>query len=165
VHAGDPARVVEQRAGDGDLLDQPGAGDDRVRGEPGVEVAPAAHQAVARPAVQRRPVDLGHLAAAGDPQPPVADPAGGVDAQVVERLDRAGGQPVAADLLAGQPGLLQDDDVEAGAGEVPRGRGARRTGTDDDHVGPPVAVVHLGPLRSSPRRPCELVHKVARSLL
>jgi hypothetical protein len=64
----------------------------------------------------------------------VTDPAGGVDAHVVERLDGARGQPVAADLLAGQPGLLQDDDVEAGAGEVPRGRGARRTGADDDHV-------------------------------
>jgi hypothetical protein len=127
----------------------PGARRDRVRGEPGVEVAPAADQAVAGPALEGRPVDLDHLAAPGDPQPLVTDPAGGVDAHVVERLDGARGQPVAADLLAGQPGLLQDDDVEAGAGEVPRGRGARRTGADDDHVGPPVAVVHLGPLRSS----------------
>jgi hypothetical protein len=32
---------------------------------------------------------------------------------------------------------------------VPRGRGARRTGADDDDVGLPVAVVHLCPLRSS----------------
>ena len=102
----------------------------RVRGEQGVELAarggpgcsPASASSV-------RPVDLDDLAAAGDAQALVPHPAGrrrGVDAHVVERLDAARGQPVAADLLARERGLLQDDDVETGRAPATRRRWSRR---------------------------------------
>jgi hypothetical protein len=44
----------------------------------------------------------------------VPHPAGGrrgVDAQVLQRLDPARGEPVTADLFAREGGLLEDDDV------------------------------------------------------
>ena len=49
--------------------------------------------------------------------------------------DRARGQPVAADLLARERGLLQQQDVEPGLREVVRGGRAGGTGADDDDVG------------------------------
>ena len=51
--------------------------------------------------------------------------------------DRARGEPVAADLVAGERGLLQQQDVDAGVGEVVGRARARRTGADDDDVGLP----------------------------
>ena len=58
-------------------------------------------------------------------------------------LDRAGGQAVAADLLAGERRLLQHQDVEPGAGEVVGRGGSGRTCTDDDDVGVALDHVHL----------------------
>ena len=171
VHADDAAGVVEQRVGDGDPGVQPGAGRLRVVGEQGVELAAPADQAVVGPVVQLRPVDLDDLAAAVHAQALVPHPAGGrrgVDAHVLERLDPARGEPVAADLLAREGGLLEDDDVEPGAGEPVGGAGAGRAGADDEDVGGAVAVGRgrRPPcVRPLPNRPglCESVHKVARS--
>ena len=78
-------------------------------------------------------------AAADDPQALVADPAvlgGRRDAEADELLDRARGEAVAADLLAGEVRLLQQHDVEAGHGEVCRGGRPGGSGADDDDVGP-----------------------------
>ena len=55
----------------------------------------------------------------------------------LERLDPARGQAVAADLLAREDRLLQDDDVETGAGAATRRRWSPRgPGADDHDVGP-----------------------------
>ena len=59
----------------------------------------------------------------------------GVDAHGDELLDRARGEAVAADLLAGEGGLLQQQHVEPGAGQVGTRRSSRRAGADDDDVG------------------------------
>ena len=138
MHADDPAGVVEQRLGDGDAGVHPRAGGRGVLGEEGVEVAAGADQAVVGPAPQLRPVHLDDLAAAEDPQALVPHPAGGGEVSTPrssQRLDAARGQPVAADLLAGEVGLLQDDDVEARGRQRPGGRRPRRAGAHDDHVG------------------------------
>jgi hypothetical protein len=77
---------------------------------------------------------------ADEAQAVVLDPAGGgdVDAHPGELTYGPGREAVAAHLLAGERGLLQQQDVEAGLGEVVGGRGARRAGTDDDDVGLPL---------------------------
>ena len=120
--AGDAAGpVVEQRAGDVDALEQPGAGLLRVPGQDLVEVGPGADQAVARIAGQVRPVQLDPAAAADDAQALVAQPAvalGDRHAHAGQRLDRARGQAVAADLLPREAGLLQHQHVQAGRGQV-----------------------------------------------
>ena len=97
-----------------------------------------ADQAVVGPGRQPRPVHLDDLPAAEDPQALVPDPAGGrgdVDAHVGERLDPARREPVAADLLARERGLLEDGDVETGLRQVPGGARAGRTGAHDEDVG------------------------------
>jgi glycine/D-amino acid oxidase-like deaminating enzyme len=80
-------------------------------------------------------------AAAVHPEPLVPHPAGlrgGVDADVLQRLDAAGGEPVTADLLAREVRLLQDDDLAPRLPELPRRRGPGRSGADDEDVGAPV---------------------------
>ena len=80
-----------------------------------------ADQAVGRVARRGRARAARGAAAADDPQALVAEPAGlgrGVDAHGDELLDRARRQAVAADLLARERRLLQQQDVEPGLGEV-----------------------------------------------
>ena len=77
------------------------------------------------------------MPAADDAQAVVLDPAvllGRGDAEGDQLADRARGEPVAADLLAGERRLLQQQDVEAGLGEVGRRGRPRRAGADDDDV-------------------------------
>ena len=119
-------QLVELRAG---LLRGPG--------EHLVEVLPRPDQAVRRVAARS-----GHGISSRMPpprirKPVVGDPAvlgGGVDPHRDELLDRARGQAVAADLLAGELRLLADDDVEAGLRQPVRRGGAARAGADDDDV-------------------------------
>jgi hypothetical protein len=109
-----------------------------VAGELLVEVVALADQAVVREGGEIGPVELEPDAAADDPQALVAQPAGllgDVDAHGDELLDRARGEAVAADLLARELGLLQEQDVETGLGEVVRGRGAGWPRAHDDHIG------------------------------
>ncbi|GAA3124411.1 hypothetical protein GCM10020001_051440 [Nonomuraea salmonea] len=131
------AAVVEDRACDGDALHQAYAVLDRVGGDDLVEVLPGADEPEVREALELRPVELEAQAAADDAQALVPDPAGrvDVDAHVLELLDGARGQAVAADLLAGEPGLLQEQHVEAVLREVPGGGGAGGAGADDDDIG------------------------------
>ncbi len=78
------------------------------------------------------------MPAADDAQALVAQPAGllaDVDAHGDQGLDRARGQPVAADLLARERGLLQQQHVEPGLRQVEGGGRAGRPGADDDDVG------------------------------
>ena len=117
---------------------QPGAGLLRVAREQLVEVEARADQPVGGEAGQLGPGQLEAVAAAVDAQAAVADEAvglAGVDAHVDERLDRARGEAVAADLLARERRLLQQQHVEAGLGEGVRGGRAAGAGADDDDVG------------------------------
>jgi hypothetical protein len=77
VHADDAAGLVEDRIGDGHAGVQPRPRRLRVVGQQGVELAAAADQAVGRPVLQVRPVDLDDLAATVHAQPLVPDPPGG----------------------------------------------------------------------------------------
>ncbi len=61
---------------------------------------------------------------------------GGFDAQLLEQREGAGGEAVAADLVPGEPGLVDDHHVATGAGQRGRRRGPRRSGPDDEDVGP-----------------------------
>ena len=97
----------------------------------------------------------------GGPSPPRA----GVDAHVLEGLDPAGGQPVAAHLLAREGGLLQDDDVETGAGEPVRGARARGAGADDDHVGEGMHGRRLRHVRALLPHSQHLVNQFTKSLV
>ena len=69
-----------------------------------------------------------------------------VEPEVLEQAQGAGGEAVAADLVPGEPGLVDDDHVAAGAGEGDGGGRAGRTGADDDDVGG----WHQGNLRQAP---------------
>ncbi len=60
---------------------------------------------------------------------------GRVEAEVLEQAQRPGGQPVAADLVAGEARLVDHHHVAPGAGERDGGRGAGRAGAHDDDVG------------------------------
>ncbi len=137
--AGDAAgAVVDDRAADVAALEQAGAGLLGVAGELLVEVVALADESVVRVRGQLRPVELEADTAADDAQPLVAQPAGllgDVDAHGDELLDRARGEAVAAHLLARELGLLQEQHVETGLGEVVRGRGAGRPRAHDDHIG------------------------------
>jgi len=111
---------------------------DRVPGEDVVEVHPGAHEAVGRELRRVGPVELQPVAAADDPQALVLDPSvvfGRGHPQGDELADRPRRQAVAADLLAGEGGLLQQQDVEPRHGQVCRRRRAAGAGTDDDDVG------------------------------
>jgi hypothetical protein len=59
----------------------------------------------------------------------------GVDAEVDQALDRPGRQAVAADLLAREGRLLQQQDVQPGLREGVRRSTAPGTCADDDDVG------------------------------
>ena len=131
---------------------------DRPLGEQVVEVQPGADQAVVGEAGQLGPVQLEPDPAADDPQALVVQPAGlgrGVDAHPDQLLDRARGQPVAADLLPRELGLLQQQHPYAVPGQVVRGRRATGTGADDDDVG---VVFHRGHSRLLPHAR-EMLHK------
>ena len=49
-------------------------------------------------------------------------------------MDGAGREAVAADLLAGEGRLLQEEDVQAGAGEVAGGGGSGGSRADHDDI-------------------------------
>jgi hypothetical protein len=59
------------------------------------------------------------------------------EAHVGELLHRARRQPVTAGLLAWERPLLDDEDVVALLGQPVRGRRARGTAPDDEHLAPP----------------------------
>src|SRR6266496_1533558 len=130
--------LVQQRAGDVDAFQQPGAGLLRVPGQDLVEVEPGPHQPETGVAGQVRPGNLDPAAAADDPQalvPQPAVPLADRHAHGGQRLDRPRGEAVAADLLPGEPGLLQYQHVQPGGGQVEGHRRAGRAGPDDDDVG------------------------------
>ena len=60
----------------------------------------------------------------------------GRDAHVVELLDGAGREPVAAGLVAGEGLALEHADVAPGLGQPEAGRRAGRTASDDEDVVP-----------------------------
>ena len=163
VDAGDAAgALVDRRAGDRDALLDAGPGGAGVVGEHLVEVAPGAHEAVGGEGGELGPVELDARAAADDAQAALVAPAGllaGVDAEVDELLHPARGHAVAADLLAGERRLLQDEHVEPGARQVRRDRGACGTGTHDDDIGVGVgAAARSGGGGGHGTAPCESVH-------
>src|SRR5690606_10444439 len=85
---------------------------------------------------------LDAVATADDPQPLVADPAvlfADRHSHEGELAGRARRQAVTADLVARERRLVEKEDGEARLGAVVRGRGTRRTATDDDDVG---VIVH-----------------------
>src|SRR5690606_23542829 len=117
--------------------DLAGSSADRVLGEELVEVLSRADEAVVREARDVRPVRLQAHAATDDAQPLVADPAlllrrGNAEGE--QRAGRAGGEPAAADLLSGEGGPLEEDDVHPVGGQGGRTRGAAGTGSADDDV-------------------------------
>ena len=131
--------LVEDGSRDRRTLHEPGA---RLLGVPGedlVEVGPGADHAVGRERREVGPRQLEPVTGADDPQPEVLLPARGVevDAHGDQLTDRARGEPVAADLVAGEGRLLEKQDVDACVGEVVRRTRARRPGADDDDVGVP----------------------------
>ena len=63
----------------------------------------------------------------------------GYQAEAAQLGDGAGGQPVAADLVAREPGLLQQAHRQAPVCQPLGGRRTPRTGADDDDVGDPAA--------------------------
>jgi hypothetical protein len=80
------------------------------------------------------------VAGADDPQSAVALPAGGVEveAHADQLAHRSRGEAVAADLVAGERRLLEQEHVGTGAREVEGGAGSGRTGAYDDDVGLPL---------------------------
>ena len=128
MHAGDPAGpLVPDRRRDRGGDPHPGAGLDREGGQHLVEVAPGPDQTEVREVLQDRPGQLQAGAAADHPQALVLDPvrAGDVDAQGEHLLDAARGQAVTADLVPREGGLLQQQHVDAGAGQIGGGRRTR----------------------------------------
>ena len=150
--AGHPAgSLVHRRLEDLRALDEPGAGGGGVPGQDLVELQAGADQPEAGEALQLGPGQLVGAAVGEDPQPVVARPSplrGDVDPHVDERAHRARGQPVAADLVAGELRLLQQQHVAAGGGQAMRRRRPRRAGTDDDDVGVALGSGHRGAPRS-----------------
>jgi hypothetical protein len=147
--AGDPPGGVPQRSGDVGALVQGGAPALGVPCELLVELGPGADHAVRGEGVGLRPVELEGVPAAADAQSLGALPPGGVDPERDELPGGAGGEPVAADLVAGERRLLEQHDVEPVVGEVRRGGAAAGPGTDDDDVGPFRPGRRGGPLRGA----------------
>ena len=75
------------------------------------------------PAIRRRPLFRR--------QPSVS---GCGESQLLDLADRARGESVAADLLAGKAGFLQHRDVNAGFGKVVGGGGSGRARPDDQYI-------------------------------
>jgi hypothetical protein len=137
LHPDHPAGPVEHRAGDRDLLAQPGAGLLGVPDQRLVEVEPRPDQPVVRPGRELRPGQLEPQPAADHPQTLVADPAVllvGGHAHRDQAVHGARGEPVAAHLLPREARLLQHEHVEPGLGKVVRRRGTGWAGADDDDV-------------------------------
>ena len=154
-----PARaLVGDGVGDRGVLVQAGARLLRVPHEQLVEVLPRPDGPEVREAGEGRPLQLEGDAAADHPQALVVQPAvllGAVDAEVDQLLHAARGEAVAAHLGARERGLLQQQDVETGPGQVRGGRRSGGTGADDDHVG-----VACGGFGRSHAAPCERIHEV-----
>jgi hypothetical protein len=107
-------------------------------GEDLVEVEPGAHQAVAGVGGQLGPGQLQAHPPAEDAQAAVVQPAGllaRVDPHTVQLADRPRGEPVAADLLAREGGLVQQQHVQPGLGKVVGGGRPGRPGPHHDDVG------------------------------
>ena len=124
---GDPPVIIEHRAGHGHPFEEPRPGLLRRAGEDLVEVEPGPDQAVTGIAGQFGPGQLEPDPAADDPQALVPDPAvllADRHAHADQGLDRAGGEAVAADLLPREAGLLQEQHVHSGPGQVGGGRRA-----------------------------------------
>ena len=105
-----------------------------------VEVLAAPDQAVGRVVAELGPRDFETVPAADDAQALVVQPAvlrRSVDLHVVQLLDRAWGQAIAADLLAGEGRLLEHEDVEALSCEVIGSGRACRPSANDDDIGVP----------------------------
>src|SRR5690606_36814497 len=86
-------------------------------------------------------------AAAIDEQSLVAAPAGAVDvdAHADEGADGARREPVAADLVAGEGGLLQQEHLEAGLRQPISGRRSGGACPDDDDICVSGGVGHFAP--------------------
>ncbi len=127
----DPVGVLVGGA-QGGALDDGGAGPARQLDESGVEVAAAGHGAVAPAVAGEREDDL---ASGGGAHDHVVDVDPGrhgrrIEAEGVELAQGGGGQPVAADLLPGEPGLVDDQGVDPGTRQGGGGGRARRPGPD-----------------------------------
>ena len=137
--AGDTAgALVAHGAGHEPAFAHIGSRRARVLGELVVEARAGQRQPVAGEGVLLVPGELQAVAAAHHAQTPVGDPAlltGGGQSDQLELAHRSWGQAVAADLLAGEAGLLEGDDIEALLGQIVRGGGAARPGTHHDHIG------------------------------
>jgi hypothetical protein len=138
LHAEDAAIVAEDGAGHGDTFGQPGAGLLRGAGQRLVEVEPAPDQAVPGVAGQLGPGQLEPDPAADDAQPLVPHPAvllADGHAHADQGPDGTRGQPVTADFLPRERGLLQHQHVDPGAGQVARSGRTGWPGPDHDDVG------------------------------
>ena len=120
------------------LADLGAAGARQVRQE-GVEIAAGARERVVRPGLGGRPRHVHAALARAQPQAaddaPAAVVAGLTPVGHAEQLqlpDRLRGEAVAADLVAGEGRLLEEDDVPAGLGEPGGGGGPSGPGADDD---------------------------------
>ena len=143
VDSADPAVLADVGTQRFDLFEESGPAALRMPGEGFVHAHPGSGQTIVRGAVDVGPVDLEAVAAADEAQSPIAMPAlgfGSLETEVPDLLDRARGEGVAADLVARETELLEDDDVMAGLGEVRSERRSGGTGPDDDDVG--VELVH-----------------------
>ena len=139
AHADDAAGAVLDGADDGDALVEACARFDGALGERVVEVDAGTGHAVAGQGLLVGPVHVDGVAAANDGQAAVSHPAGGVHAHCDEFVDGGRGEPVAADFVAREGVFLQEDDVEAGSGQVVGGGGPARACADDDNVSAHVA--------------------------
>src|SRR5205085_11249190 len=152
------AVAVDERAGHPVLFPHIGARLARVIEEQGVEIGPGLHETDVRQFVELGPRQLERDAPADDPQTVRARPLGPVrrDAYLMQGLDCARRETVAADLLAREMRLVDDDDTASARGEVVRGCGSRRTTAHDGDV----ECLRHAPLRP----PLRLVNDFTRSL-
>jgi hypothetical protein len=102
----------------------------------GVEVEPRAHEAVVRHGVELRPRQIQNQPGASDPEAVDARPLGplGLDPEVFETLHCARRQAVAADLLARELRLVDQEHAAPRARQPVRRRGAAGPAADDDRV-------------------------------
>jgi hypothetical protein len=138
LNADGVAVLVQHRAGDVHIGPQDRAGFDRTPGQHVVEVEAGTHQTVVRKAGQVGPVQLEAYPAADHPEALVLQPAGLLRGVHTHPDQLPGGprrEPVTADLLARELGLLQKQDPESVPGHVIGRRGTARARADHDHVG------------------------------
>ncbi len=118
--------------------DDLGAGGGRHLDEGGVQVAPFGRRRVLGAGISRQ--RQGQLAPLGIDHDRLVDllprrDRGRVEAQVLEPAEGRGRQSVAAALVAGEGGLVDEHHPAAEAGQGDGGRATRRAGADDRHVG------------------------------